>query len=138
MTKEKIYVCPKCGSTHIKVTKENEEISYREYRCLDCGNEGTSEENITKCISNTKQGKCEICGKEALLDANNRDKKYVCESCWYKVGYDTINKKYEVHLNGGLNLGTDNKERAETRVKELKEKAKIFNQDWKIELKVQE
>ena len=42
-----------------------------------------------KCISGTKQGKCLECGKNALLDKNNIDKKYVCENCWYDLGYDS-------------------------------------------------
>ena len=48
-------------------------------------------ENEKKCISNTKNGKCVECGKVALLDANNKDKRYVCEICWYELGYDKIN-----------------------------------------------
>ena len=40
-----------------------------------------------KNISNTKQGVCVNCGKEALLDSNNKDKRYVCVKCWDYLGY---------------------------------------------------
>ena len=38
-------------------------------------------------ISNSDFGKCEKCGKEATRDWNNKDKKKVCEDCWYELGY---------------------------------------------------
>ena len=41
-----------------------------------------------KNISNTKEGLCVNCGTKALLDANNKHKRYVCEKCWYACNYD--------------------------------------------------
>jgi len=33
----------------------------------------------------TKQGKCQECGKEALLDRGNGTK-WACEKCFYELG----------------------------------------------------
>jgi hypothetical protein len=43
-------------------------------------------------LSNSDEGTCEQCKRPNVIrDWNNRDKKKVCEACWYANGYHLPN-----------------------------------------------
>ena len=48
--------------------------------------------------------------------------------------YSRREHKYNVYLNGELNLGTNNKKRAEATYNKIKDMRKAYKKDWKIEL----
>ena len=41
-----------------------------------------------EALQETKNGNCEYCGKNALLDKGYKNK-YACETCYYEHGHET-------------------------------------------------
>ena len=77
--------CIECGSELLG-------IATFERRCSTCENKRLEK---AKVITETKQGTCEICGKQALLDKGNGII-WACENCFYKVGNQLPIKKEAV------------------------------------------